>query len=102
MFSEPVVIEVPSYAPLTAMVPVELDDTDRAVAARVAPLFPPGTVLVVAGGEWVIGRSSPPALSRRTLRPGQHQKTKRKPSGVQPRIDCPRTGLPQRPRRKSS
>lgn len=91
MFSEPVIIEVPSYAPLTAMVAVELDDTDRAVAARVAPLFPPGTVLVVAGGEWVIGRSSPPALSRRTLRPGQVQaRTKRKASGVQPSVDCPR------------
>jgi len=63
VFSEPVLIEVPGHPALSATVPVEPDDTDRAVALRLAPAWPPGTVLTIADSKWVVGRQQPPAVS---------------------------------------
>lgn len=64
MFAEPVDIEVPDKPVLRSLVPVDLNDDDRAVALRIAPYFPPGTILTVADSRWLVGRSLPPAVSR--------------------------------------
>ena len=64
VFSEPIEIEVPDQPFLCSLVPVCLDDDDRAVALRVAPIFPPGTKLRVGDSRWVVGGSEPPAVSR--------------------------------------
>jgi hypothetical protein len=63
VFTEPILIEVPDHPALSATVPVMPDDTDRAVALRLAPAWPPGTVLTIADSKWVVGRQQPPSVS---------------------------------------
>lgn len=91
-FTEPVVIEVPGQAPLTASVPVQPDDTDRAVALRLAPTFPPGTRLTVASSQWLVGRQQPPDVTRvepsSAARPGASQGPQRHASGVRPKTSA--------------
>lgn len=88
-FAEPVVIEVPGEPPLVASVPVELDDTNQAVALRLAPIFPPGTRLTVAGSQWLVGRQQPPAVTKlqsvEATAPGAAQGPRRTASGVRPK-----------------
>jgi hypothetical protein len=53
------------------MVRVELDDTNRAVALRLAPVFPPGTRLTIAESVWTVGRQQPAAVLASSTEPAQ-------------------------------